>query len=263
MSRNEGTSLCNLVLSSELSRFFPAFIATARRPSQVLPTSFERRKLIEMSERSLSFTTRWRRHRVRRAVRLRQLNRLFITGRISAVRLPVDTAVHRAAGVLWRWMRMRMEILLLMLVQLLQLSVPFHLRGGTRRRRRRGAGRVEAGPWRRLLRQGGRRRGRGGRAGRLRRALFDVVVLAEDAIVVQVESISDTEPYTYTQSDIHIAHVRLHLQRVTSLTSHAAVRCSTTFPVFENTYFTFFQISKKTRFYIFSNWHVEKSSAKV
>ena len=99
-----------------------------------------------------------------------------------------------------------MEILLLLLmVQLLKLSVPFHLRGGRRgtgrgRRRVGDTGRVEAGPRRRRLRLrlGGRRGGRGGgSAGRgLRRTLLDVVVLAQDPVVVQVKSVADAEPST-------------------------------------------------------------------
>ena len=114
--------------------------------------------------------------------------------------LPVDTAVHRCGVLMWR---MRMEILLLVLVQLLQLSVPFHLCGGGDGSGtglwRRCSGGVEAGPRRLRLRLGGRRRGRAGsRRWRLRRALFDVVVLAQDPIVMQVETVSDTEPDTHT-----------------------------------------------------------------
>jgi len=141
-------------------------------------------------------------HAVRAAGRcIHSISRtLFITRHFCS--LPVDTAVHRGgSGVL-----MGMEILLL--VQLLQLSVPLlHLRCGLllllRRRRWGRPGRLETGAGRLGGRRGGR--GAGDRCGRRavssrrrrrcrRRALFDVVVLAQDAIVVQVEPISDTEP---------------------------------------------------------------------
>ena len=86
-----------------------------------------------------------------------------------------------------------------MLVQLLQLSVPLHLCGGGRMaswRRWRRSGGVEVGP-RRLrlrLRLGGRRGYRDHSGRRLGSTLLDVVVLAQDAVVVQVEPISDAEP---------------------------------------------------------------------
>ena len=131
---------------------------------------------------------------------------------IRLVDLPVDTAVHRSGVLVWR---MKMQILLLTLVQLLKLSLPFHLCGGRRPgtgRRRRRPGRVEAGP--RRLRLGGRR-GRGGGSGRrLRRALLDVVELAQDPIVVQVEPVAYTEPDTHIQPS-HIWPTSLSASRFT------------------------------------------------
>jgi len=110
--------------------------------------------------------------------------------------LPIDAAVHRSCVLMRR--TMRMEILLLMLVQLLKLSLSLHLCGGGGPGTWRRCCGVEAGPGRLLRGQSRRRAGSRGR--RLRRSLFDVVVLAENAIVVQVKSISDTEPNTHVQT---------------------------------------------------------------
>jgi len=116
--------------------------------------------------------------------------------------LPVGAAVHCSGVLMGR--RMRMKILLRMLVQLRMLCVPFHLCGGdggpgTGRCR---LGRVEAAGSRRL-RLGRRRWRRDSRGWRLCRALFDVVVLAQDAIVMQVEPVSDTKPKTHTELNQH------------------------------------------------------------